>query len=88
MLNPKTNKRELAYVVRVTHTEDLAGYDRVHYVSVLGGKCVASKDLKEGDLGIYFEIDSLLPRDDKRFSFMEKKNYRVRTQKMCKVVSC
>lgn len=87
MLNPKTNKRELAYVVRVTHTENLAGYDRVHYVSVLGWKCVASKDLKEGDLGIYFEIDSLLPRDDKRFSFMEKKNYRVRTQKMCTVCS-
>lgn len=87
MLNPKTNERELAYVVKVSETKELPGYDRVHYVHILGWWCVASKDLKTGDLGIYFEIDSLLPEDDPRFTFMSPRKFRVRTQKMCKVVS-
>lgn len=87
MLNPKTNERELAYIVHVTEAKELPGYDHVHYVKILGWWCVASKELKAGDLGIYFEIDSILPRDDARFSFMEKRNYRVKTMKMCKVVS-
>ena len=73
MLNPKTNERELAYIVHVTEAKELPGYDHVHYVKILGWWCVASKALKAGDLGIYFEIDSILPRDDARFSFMENK---------------
>lgn len=87
MLNPKTNKRELAYVVQIAETKELTGYDSVHYVHVNGWWCVSGKDLNAGDLGVYFEIDSVLPCDDTRFSFMSKYNYRVRTQKMCKVVS-
>lgn len=87
MLNPKTNQRELAYVVRISDTKDLEGYDRVHYVHVNGWWCVASKDIEKDSLGIYFEIDSVLPESNERFSFMAKRNYRVKTQKMCKVVS-
>lgn len=87
MLNPKTNERELAYIVEVSETKELPGYDRVHYVHVNGWWCVASKDIQTGDKAIYFEIDSLLPESDKRFVFMAPRKYRVRTQKMCKVVS-
>ena len=87
MLNKKTNERELAYIVRISETRELPGYDNVHYVHVNGWWCVAQKTMQTGDLAIYFEIDSILPRDDNRFAFMEKRNYRVRTQKMCKVVS-
>lgn len=87
MLNSKTNKRELAYIVKISETKNLEGYERVHYVRVNCWWCVAGKDLNTGDLGIYFEIDSVLPSTDPRFSFMAKRNYRVRTQKMCKVVS-
>ena len=36
MLNPKTHQRELAYITTVIDTKALAGYDRVHYVHVLG----------------------------------------------------
>lgn len=52
MLNPKTNQRELAYITTVTDAKTLAGYDRVHYVHVLGWWCVASKDIQveSGDL--------------------------------------
>ena len=34
MLNPKTNERELAYIVKVTEAKELPGYDSVHYVGV------------------------------------------------------
>lgn len=87
MLNPKTNERELAYIVKVSEAKDLEGYDRVHSCKVLGWWCVAPRDIKVGDLVVYFEIDSLLPSNDERFSFMEKRKYRVLTQKMCKTVS-
>lgn len=87
MINPKTNERELAYVVKVSETKDIDGYDRVHSCKVLGWWCVAPKEIKVGDLVVYFEIDSLLTSNDPRFSFMEKRKYRVLTQKMCKTVS-
>ena len=87
MLNPKTNERELAYIVEVSETKELPGYDKVHYIKVLGWWCVASKDIQTGDKAIYFEIDSLLPESDKRFIFMAPRKYRVRTQKMCRVIS-
>ena len=81
------NKRELAYIVKVSEAKDLEGYDKVHYVKCLGWWCVAPKDIKVGDLVVYFEIDSKLPADDARFAFMEKRKYIVKTQKMCKAVS-
>ena len=87
MLNPKTNERELAYIVKVSEVKDLEGYDRVHAVHCLGWWCVAPKDINVNDLVIYFEIDSLLPKDDPRFAFMEKRKFRVLTQKMCGTVS-
>ena len=81
------NKRELAYIVKVSEAKDLEGYDKVHYIRVNAWWCVAPKDIKVGDLVVYFEIDSKLPADDERFAFMEKRKYIVKTQKMCKVVS-
>ena len=87
MLNPKTQERELAYIVEVQEAKDLPNYDSVHYIKVLGWWCVAPKTLVPGDKGIYFEIDSLLPKEDSRFSFMEKKKYRVKTIKICGVLS-
>lgn len=87
MINPKTNERELAYIVRVSEVKELPGYDSVHYVHVNGWWCVASKEIKENDLAIYFEIDSKLPANDSRFAFMAKRKYIVKTIKICKVVS-
>ena len=81
------NKRELAYIAKVSEAKDLEGYDKVHYVKCLGWWCVAPKDIKVGDLVVYFEIDSKVPADDARFAFMEKRKYIVKTQKMCKVTS-
>ena len=86
MLN-NNGDRELAYIVKVLETKDLEGYDNVHYVRVNSWWCVAPKDIKLGDLVVYFEIDSLLPQDDNRFSFLASKKFRIKTIKICGVVS-
>ena len=90
MLNPKTNERELAYVVIVNDITPIEGYDRVELAHVGGWTIVVGKgEFKKLDPAIYFEIDSKLP-EVKPFTDMEflaKKKYRVKTQKMCKSIS-
>lgn len=82
-------KRALAYVVTIDEIKPLVGYDRVEYARTNGWWVVISKNdhLKIGDKCIYFEIDSLVPSSDERFSFLEKKKYKIKTQRMCGVVS-
>ena len=86
MLN-ENNERELAYVVRINKVEPIEGYDRVEYAHINGWGCVVRKGaFKEGDLGVYFEIDSKCPAVEP-FLFLEKRKYHVKTQKMCKRIS-
>ena len=86
MLN-KNNERELAYVVKINKVEPIEGYDRVEYAHINGWGCVVRKGaFKEGDLGVYFEIDSKCPAVEP-FLFLEKRKYHVKTQKMCKRIS-
>ena len=40
-----------------------------------------------GDKVVYFEVDSKVPDKDKRFAFLEKRHYKIKTLKMCKVLS-
>ena len=81
-------ERALAYIVTVDDIKPLEGYDRVEYARVNGWWCVVRKDeLHVGDKAVYFEVDSLVNKDDERFSFMEPRKYKVKTQKMCKVIS-
>ena len=87
MLN-KNGERELAYVVLVDEIEELPGYDRVESARIGGWRCIVPKDqFKAGDPGIYFVIDSRVPSDNPAFAFLEKRNYKVKTQKMCKSIS-
>lgn len=87
MLNPKTNERELAYIVKVSEAKELPGYDKVHLITVLGWKCVAPVSIHKDDLVVYFEVDSLLPNNDSRFSFLASKKFRIKPIKICGVVS-
>lgn len=90
MLNPKTNERELAYIVTIDDITPIEGYDRVELAHVGGWTIVVGKgEFKAGDPAIYFEIDSKLP-EVKPFTdmaFLVKKKYRVKTQKMCRSIS-
>ena len=87
MLN-KDSERELAYVVIVDGIEPILGYDRVEHAIVGGWRVIVQKDqFKPGDPAIYFEIDSRVPSDRECFDFLEKRNYKVKTLKMCKTIS-
>lgn len=83
------DKRALAYVVAIDEIKPIEGYDRVEYARTNGWWCIISKNdnLKVGDKCVYFEVDSKVNANDERFAFLEKRNYKIKTQKMCKVIS-
>ena len=89
MLNPKTNLRELAYVVKIDSISSMNA-DRLECAHVLGWNIVVGKnEFKPGDKAVYFEIDSQLPAK-KPFSDMEflvSKHYKVKTQRIRKIAS-
>jgi hypothetical protein len=82
-------KRALAYTAVIDEIKPIEGYDRVEQVHVNGWSIIVTKadNFKVGDKCIYFEVDSLCPAADERFEFLAKRNYRIKTLKMCKVIS-
>ena len=87
MLN-KDGVRQLAYVVLIDGIEPIPGYDRVETAIVGGWHVIVQKgQFKVGDPAIYFEIDSRVPKDKECFAFLEKRNYKIKTLKMCKILS-
>lgn len=80
MLN-KDGQRELCYVVAIDKIEPITGSDNCEAAVVGGWRIMTRKGtFKPGDLAIYFEIDSKVPETEV-FSFLEKKHYKVKTQK-------
>ena len=86
--------RKLASIQKVKAIKPIEGADRIEIVQVLNWNCVAKKgEFKEGDMVIYFEIDSLLP-DVPVFEFLrgsswsQKLNkYRISTHKFRNQIS-
>lgn len=78
------DKRALAYTVRVGEINKIEGADNIELISVLGWKVIAKiGEFHEGDLCVYFEIDSKLP--EKEWSeFMRTKHFKVKTMKLGK----
>lgn len=87
MLNEQ-GKRMLAYVTTLEEIIPIEGYDRVELGRVGGWRCIINKadEMKVGDKVVYFEIDSKVPATE-QFAFLEKRNYKIRTLKMCKTIS-
>ena len=86
MLN-KDNQRELAYIVKIDEIRPIPNYDRVEHARVGGWWVVVKKgQFQVGDPAIYIEVDSRVPEEEP-FMFLEKKKFKVKTQKMCKVLS-
>jgi len=84
MLNPKTGQRELAYVAKIGWVRPIEGADNIELVGVNGWTCIAKKgEFHEGDLAVYFEIDSKLPERDWS-EFLAAKHYKVKTMKLGK----
>lgn len=77
-------RRALAYTARCGKIEKIEGADNIELMSVLGWKVIVKiGEFHEGDLCVYFEIDSKLP--EKEWSeFMASKKYKVKTMKLGK----
>lgn len=88
MLN-ENGQRMLAYVATIDEIKPIPNYDRVEHARIGGWWVIVSKNdnFKIGDKCIYFEIDSKVPNNDERFAFLENRNYKVKTLRMCKVFS-
>lgn len=72
----------LATIQKVLSLDPITGADSIEVASVLGWKCVVRKgEFKVGDLGIYIEIDSIVP-DLPPFAFLKDKHFRVRTARL------
>lgn len=83
------DKRALAYVVTIDEIRPIEDYDRVEYARTNGWWVIINKadNLQVGDKCVYFEVDSKVNPLDERFAFLEKRDYRIKTIKMCKVYS-
>lgn len=82
MLNPKTNERELAYVVKIDNIEPILGSDNCEAAVVGGWRIMVRKEtFSIGDLAVYFEIDSKVDVTKPEFAFLAKRNGKIKTQK-------
>ena len=83
------DKRALVYITTLDEIKPIEGYDRVQYGRVGGWWCIINKtdSMQVGDKVVYFEVDSKVPSNDERFAFLEKRHYKIKTLKMCKVIS-
>jgi RNA ligase (TIGR02306 family) len=80
-------KRKLASIQRIKKLHTLPQFDNLYLAEVLGWKVLVRKgEFKEGDLCVYFEIDSVAPERDV-FEFLRKSNFKVKTMKMRGVYS-
>lgn len=90
--------RKLATIRRVDSIREIPGADAIEVAQIGGWDVVTKKgEFKAGDLGIYFEIDSMLPLSNPAFWFLDKKigpegytgtdRYRLKTVRLRKQLS-
>lgn len=76
--------RALAYIVECGKVSDIEGADRIQLAEVGGWKVIIKKgELREGDKGVFFEIDSKLPEAEWS-EFLRDKHFKVKTMKLGK----
>lgn len=68
--------RKLATVRRISELLPIEGADAIELARIDGWQCVAKKgEFAQGDLCVYFEIDSFLPAVE-RFEFLRKSSFK------------
>jgi hypothetical protein len=73
--------RKLASVQKIDEIKPIEKADKVVMARVLGYECVVKRnEHRVGDLGVYFEVDSLLP-DKPEFEFLRDVKFRVKIRK-------
>jgi len=68
--------RSLVTIQKVRAISPIAESDFLELAHVMGWQCVVKKgEFKEGDLGVYYEVDSFLPADE-RYEFLRASSFR------------
>jgi len=68
--------RSLVSIQKVKGISPITDSDFLELAHVMGWQCVVKKgEFKEGDLGVYFEVDSFLPIDE-RYEFLRSSSFR------------
>ena len=68
--------RSLVTIQKVKEISDIADSDFLELAHVMGWQCVVKKgEFKAGELGVYFEVDSFLPVQE-RYEFLRNSSYR------------
>lgn len=68
--------RSLVTIQKVQAVNAIADSDFLELAHVMGWQCVVKKgEFRAGDLGVYFEVDSFLPIED-RYEFLRGSSYR------------
>jgi len=85
-------KRKLATIQKVKDLIPIEGADRIELAQIMGWQCIVKKgEFSIGDKGVYFEVDSFLPIEEK-YEFLRSSSYknneimgegfRIKTQKL------
>lgn len=76
--------RKLASIQNIIDIEPIPDADAIEVATVLGWHCVIRKGdgFRPDDICVYFEVDSLLDKENPRFASFEKNNFRIRTIKL------
>lgn len=71
-------KRKLVSIQTIDDVQPIENADSIEVALVGGWNIVIRKgEFKKGDKAFYFEIDSMLPLEDKRFSFLESRGKKI-----------
>lgn len=77
--------RALAYTTHIDWVRPIDGADNIELVGIGGWTCIAKiGEFKQGDVCVYFEIDSKLPEDKKWCAFLAPKKFKIKTMKLSK----
>ncbi|MDR2702670.1 MAG: RNA ligase (ATP) [Spirochaetaceae bacterium] len=68
--------RSLVTIQKVKAVSPIPDSDFIELAHIMGWQCVVKKgEFKEGDLGVFYEVDSFLPLDE-RYEFIRASSYR------------
>lgn len=75
--------RKLATVREVKEIRPIEGAEKIELAIIDGWQCVVKKgEFNVGDLGVYWEIDSILDENNPVFEFLKERKYRIKTVKL------
>lgn len=84
-----SDDRALCTVARVKSINPIEGADKIVVAQVNGWQCVISKEenVREGDLALYYSIDSIPDLEDPNCALVKKRGGRIKTMKLRGIIS-